>query len=237
MIIDQLPSVGTPALTDETVTEQGQNLFKVTWQRLLTLFKANTTPADIGAVDSAGAAAAAPVQSVNGMTGAVTIPSAPLSDDNPQPLGTATPGTSTNVSRADHVHAMPSADDVGAMSKWTLLWTNASPESAFAAQTLTIPWENYDFIVIQAYYIYDQFGNAVMRSMFIDTNRISESWQYPHKYEIIVEQGNGGGGKTTRKLTFGTGTITIAQGSVNGASSAENTAAVPCDIYGIKGVQ
>lgn len=121
MIIDQLPSVGTPALTDETVTEQGQNLFKVTWQRLLTLFKANTTPADIGAVDSAGAAEAAPVQSVNGMTGAVTIPSAPLSDDNPQPLGTASPGTSTNVSRADHVHAMPSADDVGALPIPTII--------------------------------------------------------------------------------------------------------------------
>lgn len=151
MIIDQLPSVGTPALTDETVTEQGQNLFKVTWQRLLALFKANTTPADIGAVDSAGAAAAAPVQSVNGMTGAVIIPSASLSDDNPQPLGTATPGTSTNVSRADHVHAMPSADQVGAMSKWELLWTNASPTSDFAAQTVSLDLSGYDAVLIEFY--------------------------------------------------------------------------------------
>lgn len=77
MIIDQLPTVGTPSLTDETVTEQGQNLFKVTWQRLLNLFKGNTTLSeltnDAGFVNASGAAAAAPVQSVNGKTGAVVV--------------------------------------------------------------------------------------------------------------------------------------------------------------------
>lgn len=155
MIIDQLPSVGTPALTDETVTEQGQNLFKVTWQRLLNLFKANTTTSeltnDAGFVNATQAASAAPVQSVNGMTGAVTIPSASLSDDNPQPLGTATPGTSTNVSRADHVHAMPSADAVGAMSKWDLMWANASPTSAFAAQTVGLDLSDYDAVKVEFY--------------------------------------------------------------------------------------
>lgn len=186
---------------------------------------------DSGFVNANQAAAAAPVQSVNGRTGDVTT----LSNATPSPLGTASHGSANYAARADHVHAMPSADDVGAMSKWKLLWTNASPTSAFAAQTLTVPWENYDFLVIQAYYNYDQHGNAFMRTMFIETNRISESWQYPHNYEIIAEQGNGGGGKATRKLTFGTGTITIAQGMING--SAVNTAAVPCDIYGIKGIQ
>jgi len=37
------------------------------------------------------------------------------SDANPQPLGTAAAGTSTSYSRADHVHAMPTADNVGAV--------------------------------------------------------------------------------------------------------------------------
>lgn len=37
-----------------------------------------------------------------------------LSDANPQDLGTAGPGTSPDASRADHVHDMPSAADVGA---------------------------------------------------------------------------------------------------------------------------
>jgi hypothetical protein len=38
-----------------------------------------------------------------------------VSSATPQPLGTADPGTSPNASRADHVHAMPSASDVGAV--------------------------------------------------------------------------------------------------------------------------
>jgi hypothetical protein len=37
------------------------------------------------------------------------------SDATPQTLGTATPGTSAAYSRGDHVHAMPSASDVGAV--------------------------------------------------------------------------------------------------------------------------
>lgn len=152
MIIDQLPSVGTPALTDETVTEQGQNLFKVTWQRLLNLFKANTTPADIGAVDTAGAAAAAPVQSVNGQTGAVTIPVTPLSDATPSPLGTATPGTSTNVSRADHVHAMPSASDVGALPVPTIVedvWDTTQGGTAVNESTATFEVSGSGFVIVQ----------------------------------------------------------------------------------------
>ena len=40
---------------------------------------------------------------------------APLSDTAPLPLAaSATPGTSSNVSRADHVHARPTAADIGA---------------------------------------------------------------------------------------------------------------------------
>jgi hypothetical protein len=39
------------------------------------------------------------------------------SDDDPQPLGTADPGTATAYSRGDHVHAMPDAADVGALSR------------------------------------------------------------------------------------------------------------------------
>ena len=35
----------------------------------------------------------------------------------PSPLGTAAAGTSTDYARADHVHAMPSASDVGAYVK------------------------------------------------------------------------------------------------------------------------
>jgi hypothetical protein len=39
-------------------------------------------------------------------------------DVTPAALGTAAAGTSTAVSRSDHVHAMPSASDVGAAALW-----------------------------------------------------------------------------------------------------------------------
>lgn len=53
MIIDQLPSA-TPNLTDETVTEDGQSLFKTTWSAVKALLDAG-------------------VSEVNGQTGAVTL--------------------------------------------------------------------------------------------------------------------------------------------------------------------
>ena len=39
MLLDQLPDRGTPALTDETVTENGTSLFKTTWLKIRTLFE------------------------------------------------------------------------------------------------------------------------------------------------------------------------------------------------------
>lgn len=43
--------------------------------------------------------------------------SAPLADATPQPLGIAAVGTSTDAAREDHVHAMPTAMDVGALDE------------------------------------------------------------------------------------------------------------------------
>ena len=231
MIIDQLPSVGTPALTDETVTEQGQNLFKVTWQRLLALFKANTTTSeltnDAGFVNASGAAAAAPVQSVNGMTGAVIIPSASLSDDNPQPLGTATPGTSTNVSRADHVHAMPSADAVGAMSKWTLLWTNASPTSAYGEQTVSLNLSGYQMVAI----VLNRAANDTTKNTtLVFVGSVSKCLVYQEAYGLYV---------ASRNVTVSTTGVAFSIGYDNGNSTAagtSNSVAIPYSIYGIKGV-
>jgi hypothetical protein len=60
---------------------------------------------DSGFVDASGAASAAPVQSVNGQTGAVTVnvPSA-ASSGTPAMDGTASRGSSTQYARADHRH-------------------------------------------------------------------------------------------------------------------------------------
>lgn len=60
---------------------------------------------DSGFVNASGAAAAAPVQSVNGQTGAVTITvPAAASSGTPAMDGTASRGSSTQYARSDHVH-------------------------------------------------------------------------------------------------------------------------------------
>lgn len=60
---------------------------------------------DSGFVNASGAAAAAPVQSVNGQTGAVTITvPAAASSGTPAMDGTASRGSSAQYARADHVH-------------------------------------------------------------------------------------------------------------------------------------
>jgi hypothetical protein len=62
------------------------------------------------------AAAAAPVQSVNGNTGTVTVAVPSASTATPQALGTAAAGTSADFARADHVHQLPTAADIGAVA-------------------------------------------------------------------------------------------------------------------------
>lgn len=69
---------------------------------------------DSGFVNATQAAAAAPLQSVNGATGVVVI----------------------------------DTDSIGAMPTWEILWTNASPTSDFAAQTISLSLSDYDQIQI-----------------------------------------------------------------------------------------
>lgn len=91
---------------------------------------------DSGFVNASGAAAAAPVQSVNGDTGAVTITvPAAASSGTPAMDGTASRGSSTQYARADHVHpsdtskiTAPSSPATGAF----LVYNG----SAWVAQTL-----------------------------------------------------------------------------------------------------
>jgi hypothetical protein len=65
------------------------------------------------------AAAAAPVQSVNGNTGTVTVAVPSASTATPQALGTAAAGTSDDYSRADHIHAAPALNDLSNVSAAT----------------------------------------------------------------------------------------------------------------------
>ena len=69
--------------------------------------------ADVGAL----ASDVTYVESVNGSSGAVTIVVPSGASEVPQDLGVASVGSSSDWARADHVHAMPSAEDVGAYVK------------------------------------------------------------------------------------------------------------------------
>lgn len=66
---------------------------------------------------------------------AISVPSP--SSSTPQPLGTAAAGSSTDYSRADHVHAKPTAADVGALSSSTTYVSTVNGSSG--AVTLSIP--------------------------------------------------------------------------------------------------
>ena len=107
---------------------------------------------DSGFVNATQAASAAPVQSVNGQTGAVTTPVTPLSDATPSPLGTASAGTSSDASRSDHVHAMPSASDVGALPVPTIVedvWDTTQGGSAYYDSTATFTVVGNGFVIAQ----------------------------------------------------------------------------------------
>lgn len=76
----------------------------------------------------------------------ITIPSA-QSSGTPAALGTAARGTATTYSRSDHVHAKPTAADIGAIAAPSspatgafLVWNG----SAWAAQTLSA-WQGGNY--------------------------------------------------------------------------------------------
>ena len=103
-----------------------------------------------GFVDAAGAAAAAPVQSVNSQTGAVVLGKSDVglgSVDNVQQYSASNPPpypvTSVNGQTGDVVITP------GGSFSPTLLWTNSSPASSFAQQTIALDLSSYSFIVIE----------------------------------------------------------------------------------------
>lgn len=186
-----------------------------------------------------------------------TIPNAmpkPQTSGTPADLGTAAMGSATTFSRSDHVHAMPTAsdvgalpssytppvtsvntktgavvldaDDVGAMSKWTLVWTNASPTSAFAAQTVQVDLSGYDFVMV----VYQHWTSSdVNNSAFcrIGVYGRLESHDYSLAYRDYHPETTG--------VYFNTGILVTSYG--NSSVQRNTSAVIPLQIYGIKGVQ
>ena len=114
------------------------------------------------------------------------------------------------------------ADDVGAMSKLELLWTNASPSSTFAAQTVSLDLSGYDAVLLTAGYNADY--NTVLAPVFLT---------FGEKGQFMLIGTNGKVG--SRDVTATATGIQFAGGYYN--ASTDNRFAVPLKIYGIKGVQ
>ena len=83
---------------------------------------------------------------MDGSSGSGSSPSP--SSATPQPLGTAAAGSSTDYSRADHVHAMPTAANVGAEPETTTVnKTSSDTSQTLAANTFYI-WPEMSALTI-----------------------------------------------------------------------------------------
>ena len=107
-----------------------------------------------------------------------------------------------------------------------LLWTNPSPSSSFASQTISLDLSGYDFVMV----VYQHWTNSdVNNSAFcrIGVYGRLESHDYSLAYRDYHPEATG--------VYFNTGILVTSYGN---SSVQQNTSAViPLRIYGIKGVQ
>lgn len=149
------------------------------------------------------------VISVNGMGGVVTITAESL-------------GALISINGKTGPNATLTPDDVGAMSTWELLWTNASPTSSFAAQTVSLDLSGYDAVLIDVNCAYEfpDFGTCfvcmVGRGVYMDVWNPTQNSKY------------------FREATVASTGVTFGQGYFS--TGANNNCAIPFRIYGIKGV-
>ena len=119
------------------------------------------------------------------------------------------------------------ADGIGAMPKWVLLWTNASPMTSFAAQTIQLNLSGYDFVkIVFNWYVGQSEGTKFCQDFMCG----EKSYAF---------RPDNGGYISIRALTISNSGIAFddcieSQGTA--ASSTNNSACVPVYIYGIKGV-
>lgn len=196
-----------------------------------------------GFVDAAGAAAAAPVQSVNGQTGAVIISGGGAVDSVNGQTGTVVLGKSdVGLGNVDNVQQYSASNpppypvtsvngQTGAVTISTgamtcdVLWTNSSPNSNFPEQTIPLSLSSYKFVLIEIAYDVDA---SYFRLFTIPTSRTYnyiEGFDSSGRYErrAITISGTG--------IKFYDGEIL---GSYNGSYTVNNYYGRPYKIYGLK---
>ena len=112
----------------------------------------------------------------------------------------------------------------------TALWTNASPTSNFAAQTITLSASMTDFEQIEVVYKYTTTGNEY--HAYFDTTDYTYTGSNADEFGIISRPGTAG---YMRRLTMAsTTTITITSAYRLNNSGSSNEYAIPVAVYGIK---
>lgn len=115
------------------------------------------------------------------------------------------------------------ADDVGAMSKWELLWTNASPTSAFAAQTVSLDLSGYDFVLVYA--MWSKTYQQPVPPFFAFIGIVDA---------ILIGLQSNNAASLERSFNVTSTGVAFGVGKLGG--STNNEMLIPYRIYGIKGV-
>ena len=140
-------------------------------------------------------------------------------------VGVPSGGTAGQVlmksSATDYADEWADISEAGAMSAWELLWTNASPTSAFAAQTIAIP-TTYDFYMI----LCDPTPGYNEPSSYFFPNGKGAFMSWSSGYSRVP---------SSRDAQWAASGIQFLDAFSNGA--ANNSVCIPTAIYGIKGVQ
>jgi len=109
-------------------------------------------------------------------------------------------------------------------SNVVLLWTNPSPASSFAGQTIPLDLLNYDAVIVLTAMDTSASGQLVVDSLITPVGYGSRSviqWnvRYIRQYEV-----------STSGVSFNDG----AKGNVGANASTDNTVGIPYQIYGIR---
>ena len=141
-------------------------------------------------------------------------------------VGVPSGGTAGQVlmksSATDYADEWADISEAGAMSKWDLLWTNASPTSAFAAQTISLDLSGYDAVVVDVRAATDRD----IHCWFLTPKgqETAMGFYVPTAASIFL-----------RDATASQSGVAVGNGYW-GVTNINNGCGLPYQIYGIKGV-
>lgn len=127
----------------------------------------------------------------------------------------------------------------GALSE-TILWTNPSPTSSFAAQDVTLSQPITDFTYIKIVCRFSTSNSTEMAALFSPSD-FGVQGTYPNKNpSVTMTVSSGAGGTVTRYCAKASSddnsTIHFFSGSTTttGSGSTKNGNTIPVAIYGLK---